>query len=110
MINSTSQQDAVKDMLYPHISSIEQNSVKYDWLFGVGALVGLGGVIGLIKSGDVYSIMALIIGAALIGVYYYTKRSGLVLITAAEKFNFDVAGNNANKIVKDVFKIVRGHK
>lgn len=110
LFDLTSENDDVKDLTYSHISSIEQTSEDKMWLLGIGVLLGLAGAARLYGVGDNIGLLLLISGVVLVAAYYYTKKSGLVFITAAEELVYGINGTESESIAKDVFKTIRGYK
>ena len=110
LFDLTSKNDDVKDLTYSHISSIEQTSEDKMWLLGIGVLLGLGGAARLYGVADNIGLLLLISGVVLVAAYYYTKKSGLVFITAAEELVYGINGTESESIAKDVFKTIRGYK
>ncbi|MCX9015331.1 MAG: hypothetical protein OIN89_11190 [Candidatus Methanoperedens sp.] len=110
LFDLTSKNVGIKDIIYSHISSIEQNSVNNVWLFVIGVLLGSVGGVRLINNIDAVSLGLFVVGVVLVGAYYYTKQSGLVFITAADELVYNIQGTESEIIIKEIFKVVRGFK
>ena len=100
---SFSQNAKFKDIMIHHISSVEWGTISYLWLLILGALIA---IIGL-ASGNNSTIPMLIVGAILIALYFYYRKAGLIFITEKEKIPFRFGGADAEKIVKEITKIIR---
>lgn len=97
-----------KDISISHISSIEWKNITYPWALVVGIISIIGGV-GSLNVGD-YNILTTIlvtIGAILILVYLFYKKSGMVIITDCEKIPLTFGGYDAEKNVSEMTKIIR---
>ncbi|UZE91732.1 MAG: hypothetical protein IB616_03005 [Methanosarcinales archaeon] len=100
-----------KDIRYPHIASIEWGAYDNIWYIVIGAIAALFGWALTGQSGDLASmgIFFIIAGIVLVALYFFTKKSGLIIVTEQEKIAYSFKGRESHDMVKEISKIVREH-